>query len=117
MGSDTHQDLNAAAAAQILRDIYAPIQVGFRVRLWDDAEISLGRDVRPVTVVIPTVQVFKRLLMNPTAAEFGEAYCDGDIDLIGDLFDVMPVADEMEALELSYWDKMKIALRVKRLPE
>ena len=117
MGSDTHQYLNAAAAAQILRDIYAPIQVGFRVRLWDDAEISLGRDVRPVTVVIPTVQAFKRLLMNPTAAEFGEAYCDGDIDLIGDLFDVMPVADEMEALELSYWDKMKIALRVKRLPE
>jgi hypothetical protein len=117
MGSDAHRDSTAALAAQILQDIYASIQIGFKVRLWDDAEISLGREVRPITVVIPTVLAFKRLLMNPTAAGFGEAYCDGDIDLIGDLFEVMPVADEMEALQFSYWDKMKIALRVRRLAE
>ena len=117
MATSSRAGVTAAKAAQILQEIFASLDRGFSIRLWDGSEIRLGRQILPVTVVIPSVKSFKRLLLNPEAAEFAEAYCDGDIDFEGDLFDVMKVADSMEDMDLSFWGKLRIAVRVKVLPE
>lgn len=117
MAASSYADSSAEKAVQILRDIFAHMEHGFSVRLWDGHEVRLGRQIHPVTVVFPTVKSFKRVLLNPEAAEFAEAYCDGDVDFEGDLFEVMKVADSMEEVDLSFWGKLKIAMRVKGLPE
>jgi hypothetical protein len=90
---------------------------GFQIRLWDGTEVPLGRQIHPVTVVFPSIKSFKRVLLSPSVAEFAEAYCDGEIDFEGDLFEVMKVADSMEEVDLSFWEKMKIAMQVKRLSD
>ena len=117
MDTSSRADASPAKAAQILREIFASLDCGFSVRLWDGSEIRLGRQTLPVTVVVPSVKSFKRILLNPEAAEFAEGYSDGDIDIVGDLFEVMKVADSMDGVDLSFWGKLKIAMRVKALPE
>ena len=117
MGSELSLEPSAVQASVLLREIFSSVRHGFKIRLWDQNEVPLGQEVGPVTVVIPSVRAFKRLLMNPTSAAFAQAYCDGDIDLLGNLFDVMKVADSIDELDISYWQKLKIGLRVKRIPE
>lgn len=117
MATSSLSDSSAAKAAQILRDIFDSMGHGFTVRLWDGSEVRLGREVHPVTVVVPSVKSFKRILLNPVAFEFAEAYVDGDVDFLGDLFEVMKVADSMEEVDLSFWRKVRIAMKVKGLPE
>lgn len=117
MATSSRANASAPKAAQILREIFASLDRGFSIRLWDGSEIRLGRQILPVTVVIPSIKSFKRLLLNPEAAEFAEAYCDGDIDIKGDLFEVMKVADSIDDVDLSFWGKLSIAVRVKALPE
>ena len=117
MGAASSLESSAAQAQEILREIFSSLHNGFKIRLWDESEISLGREVRPVTVIIHSPRALKRILLNPTAAEFGEAYCDGDIDFSGDLFEVMQVGNSMEEIDLSFWDRVKIGLRVKRILE
>lgn len=117
MTSEATLELSARQAAEILCEVFAGLGHGFTIRLWDGTELELGRTLHPLIISVPTVRAFKRLMLNPTAAEFGEAYCDGDIDLIGDLFDAMSVADSMEDVDISSWEKFKVWLRVMRLEE
>ena len=117
MATSSRAKTSAEKAAQILREIFDSLDPGFSIRLWDGSEVRLGRQILPVTVVVPSVKSFKRLLLNPEAAEFAEAYCDGDVDFEGDLFEVMKVADSIDGVELSFWEKLGIAIRVKVLPE
>ena len=56
-------------------------------------------------------------MLNPTADAFAEAYCDSVIDVEGDLFEVMKVADSMEEVEFTTMQKFKIALRIWKLSE
>ena len=116
MGSNFSLESSAAQAGTLLQEIFSSLKPGFKIRLWDQNEVHLGREAGPIIVVIPSVRVFKKLLMNPTSAAFGQAYCDGEIDLVGDLFDVMKVADSIDELNFSYWEKLKIGLRLKRIP-
>ncbi|MEE9257419.1 MAG: hypothetical protein V3V56_09675 [bacterium] len=117
MGAASSLESSATQAREILREIFSSLHDGFKIRLWDESEISLGLEVHPVTIIIHSPRALKRILLNPTAAEFGEAYCDGDIDFSGDLFEVMQVGNSMEEIDLSFWDRVKIGLRVKRIPE
>ncbi len=117
MDTSSRDEASPEKAAQILREIFVSLDRGFSVRFWDGSEIRLGRQILPVTVVVPSVKSFKRILLNPEAAEFAEAYCDGDVDFEGDLFDFMKVADSMEGVDLSFWEKLRLAMRIKVLPE
>ena len=117
MASSSRADVSAVKAAQILKDIFSSLDQGFSVRFWDGSEVKLGRQILPVTVVVPSAKSFKRILLNPEPGEFAEAYCEGDVDFEGDLFEVMKVADSMDEVELSFWEKIKIAIRVKAIPE
>lgn len=107
----------ASGAAEILRDIFGDIEHGLQLRMWDGSVFSVGREALPVTITFTSLEAFKRVLLNPQADAFAEAYCDGDLELDGDLFEAMKVADSFENIELTAMQKFKLALRIWKLSE
>lgn len=55
-----------------------------------------------------------RLIRDPTPRNFAEAYVEGAIDLEGDLFRAMNVADAMDEIRLSVVDRLRILLTLWR---
>ncbi len=98
----------AQQAAAILRRVLGTIQAGFAFRLWDGSEVSLGSGAPACTVVVHAPETFTRLMRDPTPLNFAEAYVGGAIDIEGDLFAAMKVADVVEELRLSPWQRLRI---------
>ena len=118
MDTSTAQNSSAASgAAGILRDVFGGLDHGLSFRLWDGTTLSVGREALAIEVTFPSLDAFKRVMLNPSADAFAEAYCDSVIDVEGDLFEVMKVADSMETVELGTIQKFKIALRIWKLSE
>ena len=118
MNTSTVKSRSAVSgAAEILREIFGDIEHGLQLRMWDGSAFSVGREVLPVTVTFTSLDSFKRVLLNPQADAFAEAYCDGDIELDGDLFEVMKVADSFDEIELTTMQKFMFALRIWKLSE
>ncbi len=105
----------AVQAAEILREVFSSLQYGLTFRLWDGTELRLGQEVCPLTVTFRSPGAFKRVFLNPTVDEFAEAYCDGDLELDGDLIESMKAADAFEDLELPLWRRVLLGFRVRRL--
>ncbi|HSE95984.1 MAG TPA: hypothetical protein VLD61_08830 [Methylomirabilota bacterium] len=80
----------------------------FAFRLWDGTHVNVGPGVPACTVVVPAVATFVRLLRDPTPLTFAEAYVEGAIDIEGDLYAAMKVADRVEALRLSPAERVRI---------
>jgi hypothetical protein len=97
-----------AAAARVLREVFGHIQAPFAFRLWDGREVRFGSDQPPCTAVIKTPETFLRLLRDPSPNSFAEAYVHSEVDLEGDLFAAMPVANAVEGIRLSPWRKMRL---------
>ncbi|MBA3998107.1 MAG: SAM-dependent methyltransferase [Candidatus Accumulibacter sp.] len=66
-----------------------------RLRLWNGREVSLGGDPL-VTLEIRSVQALRRLL-RPSMATLGQAYVEGEIDVVGAIDDVIGVVAEIAA--------------------
>lgn len=107
----------ASAAAEILRRIFGNLEYGLNFRMWDGSRLSVGREVAPVTVIFTSLATFKRVLLNPEADAFAEAYCDGAIDFEGDLFEAMRVGDSLDEIDLGVMQKLIYSLRIWKLSE
>jgi hypothetical protein len=101
---------SAARAAGILRDIFGAIQAPFAFRLWDGQEVRLGGGEPVCTAVIKTPETFLRLIRDPTPYNFAEAYVESAIDLEGDLFAAMGVANAVEVLRVPLLKRVRILL-------
>jgi hypothetical protein len=99
-----------AAAARILREVFGHIEAPFAFRLWDGREVRFGPDQPACTAVIKTPETFLRLLRDPSPNNFAEAYVQSEVDLEGDLFAAMPVANAVEEMQLSPWRKLRLLL-------
>ena len=88
-------------AAAALTSVFGGIAVSFAFRLWDGREVTVGQGPPPFTVVIKSPETFVRLLRSPTPLTFAEAYVESALDIEGDLFAAMAVADVVEKLDLS----------------
>ena len=97
-------------AADVLRQIFAAVQADFAFRLWDGTVVAFGAGPPAFTVVIHTAATFFRLMRDPTPLAFAEAYVEGAIDIEGDLFAVMPVADALEDLRLPLAQRLRLLL-------
>jgi hypothetical protein len=53
-------------------------------------------------------ETFFRLMRDPTPYNFAEAYVDGALDLEGDLFAAMKIADAIEEIRLSFRDRLRL---------
>jgi len=103
-----------AAAARVLREVFGHIQAPFAFRLWDGREVRFGSDRPAWIAVIKTPETFLRLVRDPSPNNFAEAYVRSEVDLEGDLFAAMPVANAVEEIRLSPWRKLRLLLSLWR---
>jgi cyclopropane-fatty-acyl-phospholipid synthase len=89
-----------AAAERVVRRVFGHLRGPIAMRLWDGRTVHIGDGPPVCTVVITSPDVFLRLIQRPTPYTFAEAYIEGAIDLDGDLFAAMHVANELEELRL-----------------
>lgn len=97
-------------AADVLRQIFATVEADFAFRLWDGTAVAFGTGTPAFTVVIHAPATFFRLMRDPTPLAFAEAYVDGALDIEGDLFAVMPVADALEDIRLPLAQRLRLLL-------
>jgi len=97
-----------ARAASILRQIFGPLATGFAFRLWDGTSVPFGDGTPRFTVVVRAASTFARLIRQPTPLTFAEAFVEGAIDIEGDLFAAMDVANAIEDLKLPLVLRLRI---------
>ena len=100
--------VSSRRAAEVLHRIFGHIPTPFAFRLWDDTLVSLGQGEPVVIVRVHTPETFMRLVRDPSPLNFAEAYVESAIDLDGDLFKAMSVANAAEEIRLSARDRLRI---------
>ena len=102
-------DRRVAMAVGLLRRVFAGVRTPLLFRLWDGTDAPVGaRGESGFAVVFRSRPVFRRLLRNPTPFRFGEAYIAGEIDIEGDVFAAMRVANEIEALRVPFGTRLAV---------
>ena len=104
----------SARAGDVLREVFATVQADFAFRLWDGALVPFGAGPPAFTVVIRAPGTFLRLMRDPTPLAFGEAYVSSAIDIEGDLFAAMRLANSIEDLRVSFVDRIRILFALVR---
>ena len=99
--------ISSRRAADILRRVFGDVS-GCAFRLWDGSTVVPGSDAPVCTAVFHRPETFIRLIRDPSPLNFAEAYVEGALDLEGDLFTVMRIADSIEEIRLSPVDRMRI---------
>ncbi|MBI1734940.1 MAG: hypothetical protein HYR51_07180 [Candidatus Rokubacteria bacterium] len=97
-------------AAHVLRRVFAAVPGDFAFRLWDGTVVRFGALPPAFTVVIHAPETFVALLRDPTPLAFGEAYIDTAIDIEGDLFAAMHVANAIEDLDVPLSERLRLLL-------
>lgn len=97
-------------AAGVLRQVFADVQAAFAFRLWDGTLVPFGSGAPAFTVVIHAPETFMRLMRDPTPLTFGEAYVQSAIDIEGDLFAAMHVANTLEEIRLPLAQRLRLLL-------
>jgi cyclopropane-fatty-acyl-phospholipid synthase len=100
--------LSSRRAAEILHHVFGAVPGGFAFRLWDGVPVTFGRDAPVCTAVIHRPETFARLVRDPSPLNFAEAYVDGAIDIEGDLFAAMTIANAVEQIHVPFVDRLKI---------
>lgn len=105
-------DSRARVAADLLRRLFATLDVPLAFRLWDGTEVLVGAAGESrSTVVFRSPAVVRRLLLSPSMLRFGEAYIAGEIDIEGDLFAAMDVGGHIEMM------RVPLAAMLQTLPQ
>jgi cyclopropane-fatty-acyl-phospholipid synthase len=87
----------------------APLPAGITLRLWNDVEINLGGGQSVCTLQVNTPAGLRALLFRPSSMRLGEAYIYRDCDVIGNLRDIFPVADELIGGKSNLCEKVRAA--------
>jgi cyclopropane-fatty-acyl-phospholipid synthase len=108
------RNVSSKRAAELLHRVFDRIPGGFAFRLWDGSLVALGGAAPVCTAVLHEPQTFIRLIRDPSPLNFAEAYVDGSIDLEGDLFDAMSVANSIEEIHVSFMDRLRVLVTLWR---
>lgn len=95
-------------AASILRTVFRRIDASFAFRLWDGSEVRFGSSEPVMTILVHSSDTFVALMRHPSAGNFADAYVTGRIDLDGDLFAAMEIANQVDSLSLSVGERLRI---------
>ena len=101
-------------AAAILKKVFGSLPASFAFRLWDGQEVRFGPDRPECIAVIKSPEMFLSLIRDPSPYNFAEAYVQSRIDLEGDLFGAMDVANVVENLKVTPLQKLSIILSLWR---
>jgi len=105
---------SARVAADILREVFGHLREPFAFQLWDGSQVPIGHGPPAFAVVFKTPEVFGRLMQEPSPGNFAECFVASDIDIEGDLFRAMTVANAVEGIELSAGRKLRLLWRMWR---
>jgi cyclopropane-fatty-acyl-phospholipid synthase len=108
------RNVSSRRAAGILRRVFDRVETGFAFRLWDGTLVALGHGAPACTAVVHRPETFVRLMRDPTPLNFAEAYVDGALDIEGDLFAGMKVADAMEEIRLPLRERLRLFVELWR---
>jgi cyclopropane-fatty-acyl-phospholipid synthase len=108
------QSVSPRRAAEVLHRVFDRVPVGFAFRLWDGSVVHLGEGKPVCTAVVHRPATFLRLIREPSPLNFAEAYVDGSIDLEGDLFEAMTIANSIEEVRVPLLDRMRILMTLWR---
>ena len=103
-----------ARAAAILREVFGALPGPFAFRLWDGTEVRLGTGAPAAAAAIKSPEAFVRLMRDPSPGNFGEAYVESALDLEGDLFATMDVANAVEEMRIAPARKLRLFLSMWR---
>jgi cyclopropane-fatty-acyl-phospholipid synthase len=101
--------LSSRRAAEILRRLFGHLSNGVAFRLWDGVPVTFGGGTPVCTAVIHHPDTFMRLVRDPSPLNFAEAYVEGAIDIEGDLFEAMTIANAIEEIRVPFVERLKIA--------
>jgi cyclopropane-fatty-acyl-phospholipid synthase len=76
--------------------------------------VNLGEGTPVCTAVIGHQDTFLRLMRDPSPLNFAEAYVEGALDIEGDLFAAMDVANAIEDIRISWSDRLKLLVSLWR---
>jgi cyclopropane-fatty-acyl-phospholipid synthase len=108
------RNVSSRRAAGILRRVFDTVETGCAFRLWDGTVVELGHGAPVCTAVVHRPETFVRLMSEPTPLNFAEAYIEGAIDIEGDLFAGMKVADAMEEIRLPLRERLRLYVELWR---
>jgi cyclopropane-fatty-acyl-phospholipid synthase len=106
--------VSARRAAGILRQVFGDLPTGFAFRLWDGTLVPVGAGAPVCTAVVHRPETFVRLMRDPSPLNFAEAYVEGALDVEGDLFAAMQVANALEEIRLSLGDRLRLFVELWR---
>jgi cyclopropane-fatty-acyl-phospholipid synthase len=113
-GGDSSAERSQAARA-ILERIFRNVPFGLAARLWDGTQVLLGSERSSFTLVFRSPDAFRRLMLRPNTLRFAEAYVGGDLEIEGDIFTAIRLANRIEALRLGLRDRIAILLALAKL--
>ena len=85
----------------------ARLPAGVTLRLWNGLELNLGGPQSVCTLQVNTPAGLRALLFRPNSLKLGEAYIYGDCEVIGDLRNIFPIADELIGGRTTLADKIR----------
>jgi cyclopropane-fatty-acyl-phospholipid synthase len=110
------KEASSRAAESILGRIFRDLPFGFTARLWDGRQLQVGGEpCEPFTLVFRHAATFRRLMLRPNTLRFAEAFVEGDIDIEGDIFAAVQLAQRIEDLRLGVRDRVAIAARLLKM--
>lgn len=101
-------------AERLLEKIFYGYPKDFNIGLWDGSLIKWS-DSPKFTLIFKDKSTFKRVLISSDAYKAGKAFVDGNLDINGDLFEAIKLADYLSQLRFGFIEKMKLLLEVMRL--
>ncbi|MFM8303309.1 MAG: class I SAM-dependent methyltransferase [Actinomycetota bacterium] len=84
--------------ADVLSDLLGP-DLPIAVRAYDGS--ACGRPDATTTLLVRSPDAFRRILTAPDELGFGRAYVAGDLEVDGDIFEVLTVARTVESLRIT----------------
>jgi len=108
------RSVGSRRAAAILHRLFGHLEGGLAFRLWDGTRVALGSGPPVCTVVMHRPETFIRLVRDPTPLNFAEAYVESAIDIEGDLFAAMSIANAVEDIRLSVVDRLRLLVTLWR---
>ena len=112
--SPEDEAISSARAAAILHRIFGHLSLRFAFRLWDGTPVTFGEATPVCIAIIRREETFIRLVRNPSPLTFAEAYVDGGLDVEGDLFAAMSIANAIEGLRVPLLERVKILVALWR---
>jgi hypothetical protein len=101
---------SSAAARSVLERIFGRVEPGLRYRLWDGSEGDIGRPDGSFVLAIRDRETFRECFSSQNTKVMAEAFVDNRVDVDGDLFAALRVANQLEDMRLGWVDKLAIYL-------